>query len=197
MHITNAILDVHIPYQRDDILSQEKTIKQLIESAKSSILEFDEKGAENAAIEALKMGLDTNEFIEKGFLEGMKAVGDMFEEGNACLLHIFAASNAMKAGLSVLDNNDNCKKANDSMVIELINEDKRDEKIAILETMFRINGYDVIEVPDNVPIVDYIEMDRGFVDIPSSCKEELMAALAANPKVTTFQLCDLTENIIC
>ncbi|WMW21877.1 B12-binding domain-containing protein [Methanolobus mangrovi] len=178
-------------------MSQQKIITQLIENAKNSILDFDEEGAENVAMDALEMGLDINDFIEKGFLEGMKAVGDMFEEGNACLLHIFAASNAMKAGLAVLENCECYKKANDSMVIELVNEGQRDEKIEILEAMFRINGYDVVEISDNVPIVDFIEKDRGFLDIPSSCKEEFMATLAANPRVTTFQLCDLTKNLIC
>ncbi|WP_342306327.1 B12-binding domain-containing protein [Methanolobus sp. ZRKC5] len=178
-------------------MSQEKTIKQLIEKARNSVLDFDEKGAEDVSRDALEMGVDINEFIEKGFIEGMKAIGDMVEEGNACLLHIFAASSAMKAGLSVLEDCEHCKKANDSTVIELINEGHRDEKIDVLETMFRINGYDVVEIPDNVPIVDFIEQDRGFVDIPSSCKEELMATLAANPKVTTFQLCDMRNNTIC
>lgn len=167
----------------------DKNTTQLIKKAKDSILNFDEKGAEKVAKDALKMGLDINEFIEKGFLEGMKAVGDMFEEGNACLLHIFAASNAMKAGIAVFEESDRCIKSKDSMAIELIREGKRDEKIEVLETMFKINGYDVVEIPDNVPIVDYLEMDREFIDIPSSCKEEIKAAVAANPDVTTFQLC--------
>jgi|GEM_PF-3042838 len=194
---TNCNLGLLDTRQRDGILSQQKITTQLIENAKNSILDFDEKGAENAAMEALKVGMDIDDFIEKGFLEGMKAVGDMFEEGNACLLHIFAASNAMKAGLAVLEDRENNKKANDNMVIELVNEGQRDQKIDILEAMFRINGYDVVEIPDNVPIVDFIEKDRGFVDMPSSCKEEFMATLAANPRVTTFQLCDLTKNPIC
>ncbi|MEZ5334472.1 MAG: B12-binding domain-containing protein [Methanolobus sp.] len=169
-------------------MSQEKDTKQLIEQAKSSIIDFDEKGAEDAAIKALEMGLDVNDFIEKGFLEGMKAVGDMFEEGNACLLHIFAASDAMKAGIAVFDESDYCKRTNESLAIELVGENQRDEKIEILETMFRINGYDVVEIPDKVAAVDFIEHDSKFVDVPSKCKEEIKAAIAANPEITTFQL---------
>lgn len=187
----------HIQIQRDYTLSQQKDTEQLIEMAKGSILDYDENGAENVAKEALKMDVDINEFIEKGFIEGMKAVGDMFEEGNACLLHIFAAYGAMKAGMSVLDSAGKGRKENDNMVIELVNESQRDEKIDILETMFKINGYDVVEIPDSVHIVDFIEHDRGFEDLPSSCKDEIKAKLAANPKVTTFQLCDMSEKVIC
>jgi methanogenic corrinoid protein MtbC1 len=178
-------------------LSQEKEITRLIEKAKSSVLNFDEIAAENVARDTLKMGLDTTEIIEKGFLEGMKAMGDLFEEGDVCLLHIFAASNAMNAGIATLNDYKSDKKTNENMVIERINEGGKDEKIDILETMFKINGYDVVEIPDDVPIVDFIEKDRGFIDIPDSCKEEIKATIAANPRVSTFQLCDMTGNITC
>ncbi|MDK2948334.1 MAG: trimethylamine corrinoid protein [Methanolobus sp.] len=172
-------------------MSQEKTISQIIDEAKKSILDFDENGAENAANEALKLGYDINEIIDKGFLEGMKAIGDMFEEGNACLIHILAAADTMDAGLAVFQDCEEYNKLGKNMAIELVGEGQRDQKIDILETMFRINGYDVVEIPDNVPIVDFLEKDESFVNIPDSCKEEIMAKVAANPGVTTFQLCEM------
>jgi methanogenic corrinoid protein MtbC1 len=172
-------------------LSEGKTITQIIDEAKKSILDFDEKAAENAANQALELGYDINEIIEKGFLEGMKAIGDMFEEGNACLLHIFVAADTMDAGLAVFENCEEYNKLSKNMAIELVGEGQRDEKIDVLETMFRINGYDVVEILDNIPIVDFLEKDEAFVDIPDSCKEEIMAKVAANPCVTTFQLCEI------
>lgn len=172
-------------------MSQGKTITQLIDEAKRSILDFDEKGAEKAANEALELGYDINVIIEKGFLEGMKAIGDMFEEGNACLLHIFAAADTMDAGLAVFENCEEYNKLSKNMAIELVSEGQRDEKIDVLETMFRVNGYDVVEIPDNVPIVDFLEKDEAFDNIPDSCKEEIMAKIAANPGITTFQLSEM------
>ena len=172
-------------------MSQGKTITQLIDEAKRSILDFDEKGAEKAANEALELGYDINEIIDKGFLEGMKAIGDMFEEGNACLLHIFAAADSMDAGLAVFEDCEEYNKLSKNMAIELISEGQRDEKIDVLETMFRINGYDVVEIPDNVPIVDFLEKDEAFDNISDSCKEEIMAKIAANPGITTFQLSEM------
>jgi methanogenic corrinoid protein MtbC1 len=172
-------------------LSQGKTITQIIDEAKRSILDFDEKGAENAANGALELGYNINEIIEKGFLEGMKAIGDMFEEGNACLLHIFAAADTLDAGLAVFEECEEYNKLSKNIAIELISEGQRDEKIDVLEAMFRINGYDVVEIPDNVPIVDFLEKDEAFVNIPESCKEEIMEKVTANPGVTTFQLCEM------
>ncbi|MBP1907830.1 B12-binding domain-containing protein [Methanolobus bombayensis] len=177
--------------QRVDTLSQGKTITELVNEAKSSILDFDEKGAEKAAKEALELGYDINEIIEKGFLEGMKAIGDMFEEGNACLLHIFAAADTMDAGIAVFEDCEEYNKLSKNMAIELVREDQRDDKIDVLETMFRINGYDVVEIPDDISIVDFLEKDKAFVSIPDSCKAEIMEKIAANPGITTFQLSEM------
>jgi monomethylamine corrinoid protein len=77
------------------------------------------------------------------------------------------------------------------VAVELVSEGQRDEKLDVLETMFRINGYDVVEIPDNVPIVDFIEKDEVFDEIPDFCKEEIMAKVAANPGITTFQLSEI------
>lgn len=169
-------------------MSQESNTKQLIEKAKSSIMDFDGKGAQSAALAALETGVDICEFIEEGFIEGMKAVGDMFEEGNACLLHIFAAADAMKAGLAVFEESGSYRNINNSLAIELLNEGRKDEKVSILEAMFMINGYDVVEIPDNESAIDFIDNDSKLVDVPVSCKEEIKAAMIANPGITTFQL---------
>lgn len=78
------------------------TGQDIIAMAKHSIIALDNKEAECAAKEALEAGLDPVELIEKGFVEGMREIGDRFEEGKASLVQIFAASKIMDAGLNVL-----------------------------------------------------------------------------------------------
>ncbi|KXS41779.1 B12-binding domain-containing protein [Methanolobus zinderi] len=76
--------------------------QDIIEMARHSIITLDDKEAEFAAQEALDAGLDPVDFIEKGFVEGMREIGDRFEEGKASLVQIFAASRIMDAGMNVL-----------------------------------------------------------------------------------------------
>ncbi|MBN2110668.1 MAG: B12-binding domain-containing protein [Methanosarcinaceae archaeon] len=78
------------------------TGQDIIEMAKHSIITLDDREAEDAANEALAAGLDPVDFIEKGFVEGMREVGDRFEEGKVSLVQIFAASRIMEAGMNVL-----------------------------------------------------------------------------------------------
>ena len=40
--------------------------------------------------------------IEEGFIEGMKIVGDLFEEGKSQLSQIFEASHIVESGIDVL-----------------------------------------------------------------------------------------------
>ena len=78
------------------------TGQDIIEMAKHSIITLDNKEAECAAQEALDAGLDPVDFIEKGFVEGMRELGDRFEEGKTSLVQIFAASKIMDAGMNIL-----------------------------------------------------------------------------------------------
>lgn len=78
------------------------TGQDIIAMAKHSIITLDNNEAESAAKEALAAGLDPVDFIEKGFVEGMREIGDRFEEGKASLVQIFAASKIMDAGMNIL-----------------------------------------------------------------------------------------------
>ncbi|WP_292465876.1 B12-binding domain-containing protein [Methanolobus sp.] len=74
----------------------------IINMAKHAILSLDKREAECAAREALEAGLDPIMLIEKGFVAGMKEIGDMFEEDKITMTQIFAASKIMDAGINIL-----------------------------------------------------------------------------------------------
>ncbi|WP_292463833.1 B12-binding domain-containing protein [Methanolobus sp.] len=78
------------------------TGQDIISMAKHAVVSLDMEEAEHAAREALEAGLDPVTFIEKGFVAGMKEIGDMFEEDKITLMQIFAASKIMDAGLDIL-----------------------------------------------------------------------------------------------
>jgi methanogenic corrinoid protein MtbC1 len=78
------------------------TKENLIYRAKHAVMDLDENAVEAIASEALETGINPVELIEQGFIEGMKAVGDLFEEGNSQLAQIFEASHIVESGINVL-----------------------------------------------------------------------------------------------
>ncbi|WMW22271.1 B12-binding domain-containing protein [Methanolobus mangrovi] len=80
----------------------ESTKKELIKKAKNSVIDFNDDEATNVAIETIRSGVDPIDVIEEGFIEGMKTVGDRFEEGKLSLMEILTASKTMNMGIEIL-----------------------------------------------------------------------------------------------
>ena len=78
------------------------TKEELIDRAKRAVADLDESAVEQIAREALEAGVSPVELIEEGFIEGMKIVGDLFEEGKSQLSQIFEASHVVESGIDVL-----------------------------------------------------------------------------------------------
>lgn len=78
------------------------TKEEIIDRAKHAVMDLDESAVERIAYEALEAGVSPVELIEQGFVEGMKAVGDLFEEGKSHLAQIFEASHIVESGINVL-----------------------------------------------------------------------------------------------
>lgn len=76
--------------------------RELIIKARNSVISHDDAQARNVAMEAISAGVDPVDIIEEGFIEGMKAVGDRFEEGKIPLIDILTASRTMNKGISIL-----------------------------------------------------------------------------------------------
>ncbi|MGB3906829.1 MAG: B12-binding domain-containing protein [Methanomethylovorans sp.] len=74
----------------------------LLARAKKAIIEHDNSAAKQVSYEALDAGISPLEFIELGFIEGMKVLGDLFEHGDIDLQDIFEASLTMNIGIDVL-----------------------------------------------------------------------------------------------
>lgn len=82
--------------------NNDSTKKELINKAKNSVINFNDAEATNVAMETIRTGIDPVDVIEKGFIEGMKTVGDGFEEGKLSLMDILTASKTMNRGISIL-----------------------------------------------------------------------------------------------
>ncbi len=78
------------------------TKEEIFDMAKHAVIDLDESAVERIAHEAIAAGINPVDLIEKGFIEGMKTMGDYFEEGKSQLSQIFQASHIVDSGINVL-----------------------------------------------------------------------------------------------
>jgi len=82
--------------------TQNSANQHVFDKARSAVIDINDTEAAEAAREALDMGLDPVDVIEQGFVEGMRTMGDMFEEGKLSIIQILAASKTMNIGIEIL-----------------------------------------------------------------------------------------------
>lgn len=75
---------------------------RIFDQAKHAVIDLDEQAVERIAIEALEVGINPVDLIEKGFVKAMKELGDSFEAGKAELAQIFEAYQIVETGIDIL-----------------------------------------------------------------------------------------------
>jgi len=79
------------------------TTDQIYGKMQASIEEYDGDAAAAAAQEAVAAGIDPAEALEKGFAQPIREVGEAFHRMELFLPQLVMASEAMKAGVAVLE----------------------------------------------------------------------------------------------
>lgn len=133
---------------------------EIIAKAREAIEEFDGELAEEAATEAISAGIDPVEIIEHGFTAAMTDVGVQFEQGKLFLPHVLAASEAMNAGIKILQPEMEKRKAQSEslgkVIVCTIEGDIHSIGKDILASMLGIAGFDVIDMGRDVPCKDIV-----------------------------------------
>ncbi len=177
----------------------EKTKESILFRIKKAIKEFDEKAVKSAVTEGIQKGIDPVILADEGCIAAMREIGDMFEADEVLLLQVLAASTTMKTGMDILapeiEKMHAELKHHDKAVISAQNEDENSIKKSILEIMLMVNDFDVIELTENESIVDFIEKDSTFSNIPTNCKEQLNEVIHSHPEAAILQLCEGSDKI--
>jgi len=157
----------------------------IIAKAKEAITEFDEELAEEAAGEALAAGIDPVELIEKGFTEGMKEVGELFDQGTLFLPHMLAAAEAMTAGINVIkpemERRKSQVKSLGTVVIGTIEGDIHSIGKDIVASMLSIAGFNVVDLGRDVAI-------KTFVEKAKEIKPQIIASSALMTTTMVHQI---------
>ena len=137
------------------------TAKEIYAKMQASIENYDQDAAAAAAEEAVSAGLDPLEAVENGFAEPIRALGEAFDRMEIFLPQLVMGADAMKAGMSVLEN---ALKATGRelekkgiIVLGTVEGDIHDIGKTVVGAMVQANGYQVHDLGVEVPAPRFIQ----------------------------------------
>jgi corrinoid protein of di/trimethylamine methyltransferase len=128
-------------------------------SIAESIVNLDEKVIEMAN-QAIEQNLDLLEVIEKGYAEGIRQVGKLYDEGEYYLPEMMIAAKIMQNSISILTpklNENSQRKFLGTVVIATIEGDLHSIGKDIVGIMLSANGFDVYDLGADVKVEAIIE----------------------------------------
>lgn len=136
--------------------------KRIFTHLAEAVVEGDMKTAEESAKEALAEGIPAYEAVTKGLAEGMKIVGEKYEQKEYFLPEMLLSSDAMYAGLNVLTPHIKSKGMQKGKVIlGVVEGDIHDIGKNIVKTMLTAAGYEVVDLGKDVPADEFVKKAKA------------------------------------
>jgi dimethylamine corrinoid protein len=132
----------------------------LFKEMAKAVIEGDEERTVSLAKEVLLKGVNPTEAIEKGFAEGMREIGRLFETLEIYLPQVIMSADAMKAGVEVFRQYLLGKEGElpkNKVLLGTIQGDVHDIGKNIVKIMLESNGFKVYDLGRDVPVLDFIE----------------------------------------
>ncbi len=137
---------------------------EILNSLKKAVLDYDKETAAKLAKQALQMGINPVEALEKGLAPGIKEIGDKFERMEVFLPHVVMAVEAMQAAsdllLASMSKEDVEKASLGTVVIGTVKGDIHDIGKTLVSTMLAAAGFKVIDLGVDVPATDFIKRGK-------------------------------------
>jgi len=138
-------------------LSQENLFDEISEA----IVNLDKEKAIQLAKKAINEDIDLLDVIEKGFGEGIRRIGDLWDEGEFFLPELMLGGTIMQEAMNLLLPHLKAGSENISrgrVVIATIEGDIHSIGKTIVGTMLSANGFDVYDLGADVPAEEIIKM---------------------------------------
>ena len=135
--------------------------EELFNDIRKAIVEGDKPRAQELAREAIRSGVDLNEVIDKGYVPGIQAVGELWENGEYFLPELITSGECMKAAMDILQ--PEMAKANiksrslGKIVIGTVEGDIHDIGKNLVASMLQANGFEVFDLGADVKLERFIE----------------------------------------
>ena len=138
-----------------------------------SLVNHDKGAAEDVAKRAIAAGVSPQDIMQKGFVVGIRKVGDQFDEGEVYLPELMLAAAAMEAAMVICND---ALPAGESetrgvVVMGTVEGDIHDIGKAIVCAYMRANGFEVHDLGRDVPV-------DAFVDKAEEVKADVIGASA-------------------
>lgn len=131
---------------------------EILESLRNAVIKYDEELSENAAREALEVGMDANDAIFNGLVNGMEEVGRLFEAQEYFVPEILMCADALYKGLEILRPHVKILDlgVRGSVVIGTVEGDVHDIGKNIVKMMFDVAGFTVYDLGRDVPLDNFV-----------------------------------------
>ena len=132
---------------------------EILQKLKDAVINWEEHAARNAAQEAVDNGLPAYEAINYGLIQGMKVVGEKYEQQEYFIPEVLLCSDAMLAGMEILQPHlpVDPNRASDKVVIGVVQGDTHDIGKNLVKIMLETSGFEVYDLGRDVPLQDFVD----------------------------------------
>lgn len=177
------------------MVSEEKR-QEILDKLKNAVIQYDEDTAKEASKEALDIGMDANDAIFNGLVNGMEEVGSLFEAQEYFVPELLMCADALYAGLDILK--PHVKQLDlgvkGSVVIGTVEGDVHDIGKNIVKMMFDVAGFTVYDLGRDVPLDKFVE-EQLRTDSDLVCLSAMMTTTMVGMKKVIDDLKKKNPNV--
>jgi trimethylamine corrinoid protein len=135
------------------------TKEEIFEAAQKAVVEANGALVEEMAHRGLDEGIDPMELMDQGFVPGINKVGDLFGVGKLFLPELIQSAEVMQKATEIINAAlpADQEKGMGKIVIGTVEGDIHDIGKTIVVSLFKANGFEVVDLGRDVPIDRFIE----------------------------------------
>ena len=139
-------------------------VDNIFEQAIEAVIKGDADRATEIAKRGIDEGMDPLEIMDKGFIPGINQVGDLFESGRLFLPGLIYSATAMEKATEILNAAipEGQEPVSGKVIVATVEGDVHDIGKTIVVSLFKANGFDVMDLGRDVAIDKIIDEAEKF-----------------------------------
>lgn len=138
----------------------------MMEQLANTVIEGDIEGVKPQVQKALDEGVDADDILQNGLMQGMEEVGKRFASEEMFIPEVMRSARVMHSALEILrpilQESDREVRSKGKMVLGTVEGDIHDIGKSLVEMMFTANGFEVIDIGINVSPQSFVEAIKEY-----------------------------------